>query len=262
MSKKILLAAFFLPVFAVGSTYSEVIEQSEKGRLSVTQPPVPWKKNDFVCVFVDSKAVACGVVVVSEEEVAEVDLDFSNEPIQKGWMVGPPPPKGSVQAPIVESDAVKLRSQFGPRNLVKAALLWDVSQWFYAVSYTRLVSNHVAFGLQTEFFDAFDLNRNLSGYGFLLTRSFFTQPRFSGIGAQLGVGPYVFFANSNGMQVTALSLIVEASISWRFALLNGVSLGVNSGLRFISAPSLPSGMSIGVFHPFKAAIGLDLGVSL
>ncbi len=256
------MAAFFLSLFAMSAPFSEVVEQLEKGRVSITQPPALWKQNDFVCVFFDSKAVACGVVVASREDIAEVDLDFSNEPLQKGWRVGPPPPKGSLQVAVIESDSVKLRSQFGPRNLFRGAFEWDVSQWFYAVSYSRLISNHVAYGVQMEVFDVFDLNRNLSGYGFLLTRSFFTQPRFAGIGAQIGVGPYVFFTNANGSQVTALSVVVDASISWRFKLLQGVSLGVNSGLRFLPAPSLPVGASIGVFQPLKAAIGLDLGVSL
>jgi hypothetical protein len=262
MVKASVMAAFFVSAFVFGTPYSEVIEQSEKGRLSVTQPATAWKKDDFVCVFFDSKVVACGVVVVSEEEVAEVDLDFSNQVVQKGWMVGPPPPKGTLQPSVVEGTGVKLRSQHGPRNLLRGGLFWDVSQWFFAASYNRLVSNHVAFGIQGEILDVIDSDKNLSGYGFLLTRSFFTQPRFAGIGAQIGVGPYVFSVSSNGLQATALSVAIEASISWRFQLLNGLSLGVNSGLRFVPAPSLPTGMSIGVYHPLKAAVGLDVGLSL
>jgi hypothetical protein len=239
---------------------SRLLEIPEKGAAKVSQATPLWKNGEFLCLYRQEKTIACGVVTSADAQFARVVLDFSNEPLEVGDKAGKPAAsKQTAGNRVAESDHVRLVDPGGARFLFKSALLWDVSQWFVSNSAEIKVSNHVSYGVKFDFFDVFRVNPKLLGRGVFLTRTFYTLPHFSGIGAQIGMGPYFFAADDGVSQANAVSAAVELSVSCRFSLFWGLTFGMQSGIRFISIPKLGA-VNVGKFHPFRGAIGIDLAL--
>jgi hypothetical protein len=246
---------------AASADTGRVLSMTDKGRVKLSQPASqPWKVGDFLCLYQAESIVACGVVSSTEASEIELDLDFNKATIEPGLEVRKPPARmRAAPVAIVEGPGVRLFAPESAENFLRAALLWDVSQWFFTGSFERALSNHVSMGVKVDAFDLFDANRKLSGCGILLTRSFFTLPRFRGIGVQVAVGPYFFTGNDGVNQGNGVSFLVDLNAVWRFQLFEGISLGIQTGMRWIPAPYIQNGVNIGAFFPIRGSLGLDLG---
>lgn len=240
---------------------ARLLEAPEKGIAKISHPATAlWKNGDFLCLYRAEKTIACGVVTSANNVSATLALDFTNEPLEPGDRVDKAKPgKKTAGVPIVESENVHLRSGSGASIFLRTALLWDVNQWFLSTSAEFAVSNHVAYGVKADLFDVFRVNPKLTGKGVLLTRTFFTLPHFSGIGAQLGMGTYFFTGNDGVLTGNGVSFVAELNVSCRITLLRWLTMGFQSGLRYISTPNL-QGVDVGKFHPLRGAIGIDLAL--
>ncbi len=263
---KILALSLLLPFAATAAgTDPQFLKMVETGVALISNPPGKmWKEGEFLCVYKTEKASACGVVNKVEPEGAYLKLDFSDDgQLGVGDRVAKPrPQKEPGPAVVVESDNVWLRAYTKPRNWFRTALLWDVDQVFWTLGYNRAISSHVALGFKFDVFDVFNVNRDIDGYGVLLTRTFFTLPYYGGIAALVGVGPFFFrMPNASGLK-DATTLIVEVNMSWRFQLKSWLGVGFQFGMRWIPRPAV-AGFNLGtLYHPIRGAVGIDLSIRL
>ncbi len=261
MTKILLAIALLSPLSLRAEGLGRLLELPARGIAKISHPGgEPWRSGDFLCLYREEKTIACGVVRATDARTATLALDFTNEALEVGDRVDrAKPAKKTPGAPIIENDNVRLNAGGGATFFFKTALLWDVSQWFSSTTADIAVSNHVSYGAKFDFFDVFRVNPKLTGKGALLTRTFFTLPHFSGISAQIGMGPYFFSGTDGTNTASSVSFVAELNVGFRFVLLRGLSIGFQSGLRYITAPQLV-GVNIGKFHSFRGAIGIDLAL--
>lgn len=251
-----------LGLHAVSAPEVSRVVQVEKDAVRVTAGTPPWVVGDFVCVERNGVAGGCGVISDVENGEAVIALDFTNVELMVGDTVTKP--KGRLKPsaqPLPVGENITMRSFQRPKNLFRAALLWDLDQWFTSLEYQRAVTSHVAYGVKVDLFDTFDINKVLDGTGFLLTRNFFTRTSFSGIIGQVGMGAYVLTADNGTARARRVSFVVEFSAGWRFQLRSWLGLGLQFGLRFLTKPDF-GGINPGKFHPVRSAIGTDLTIRL
>lgn len=240
----------------------QVVEVLEHDEIRISAPEGGnWKPGEFLCVMRAGKNIACGVARDEGDKGSIIKLDFTNEVPQVGDSIAKPKAGKTAVTPIPKSDNISLRGFYRPKNWIRSALLWDVNQWFYSAGYERLFTGHVSWGAKFELFDIFNVNTQLDGYGFLLTRSFFSLPSFSGVTAQVGTGAYFFTGRNGVIERQAVSFIVELNVGWRFQLLRCVGLGFQFGMRYITQPNF-QGLSVGAYHPLRGAIGMELALRL
>lgn len=259
MIKILSLALFVFAFSAHAEKPSQILELKERNSIQISHGAGGnWKVEDFVCAERDGRSVACGVVTVSTPENAVVQLDFANEEVQVGDSIVRPKSRKSTGGDTIKPSAnVHFLGPYHPRNWFRGAMLWDVNHWFVTASYERATSTHVAWGAKLDIFDAFNVNKSLDGFGVLLSRTYFTRPNFTGVSGQIAAGPFFFTGTDPlGLQAKSVSFILEISASMRFQIARFAAIGFNFGIRYITKPSMP--INYGVFHPLRAALGLEI----
>ncbi len=259
MVKILCIVLSFAAFSARAEKPAQIVELKDRTAVLISHPPGGnWKIEDFVCAEREGRSLACGVVTVSTSDHAILQLDFTNEDVKVGdSIVRPKAKKTQTADPLRESPNIHFLGNYHPRNWFRGAMLWDVNHWFMTAAYERATSSHVAWGAKLDIFDVFNVNKNLDGFGLLLSRTYFTRPNFSGVSGQISAGPYFFTGTDPlGLQAKSVSFILEVSASLRFQVLRFASVGFNFGIRYLTKPTMP--ISYGVFHPLRAALGLEI----
>jgi hypothetical protein len=263
MTKILAFILSFSAISMAAAVDPQFLKMTEPGLALVSHPPLQtWKEGEFLCVFHGDKAAACGAVSKSEPAGAFIRIDFtdSTELMEGDRVAKPRTGKETAPVAIVESNNVWLAPYAPSKWLFRTGLMADLDQIYSVAAFDRSVHNHLAYGLKVEWYDTFNMNKGLDGYGLLLTRTFFTLPYFHGVGATLGFGPY-FFRNPTGYGApSTTTFIAEFSVAWRFDIRSWLAFGVNFGVRWIpkfNAPSFDIGPK---YHPLRGALGLDISI--
>lgn len=260
---KFFAALLLFPLLASGADASRVMEVLGDNRLRISAPTgTNYAEGDFLCVARDSRNIACGIVDSAASTGVSLVLDFVNEAPQTGDLVlRPSTGKPRSDTPLVESDSVMIYPFSRPKNWFRAALLHDRFHFLTSYSYERAINNRVSWGGKFDWYDSFNVDTTLDGYGALLTRTFFTQPSFSGIALQLGAGAYFFTARQGASEYKGASFIGEISIGWRWQLRSWMGIGFQAGVRWLTTPQF-DGYTLSGFKQLRAAVGADLSLRL
>ena len=226
---------------AEGQTRSTVIKfDKRRHRASINDDPYhTWQRKDSVCIFRGTRAMACGKVIAVgiKGAVVQITQQTSQGAVKPGDEARYYEPEKKMPEITDEELASETLMEGKPYTYnvtlgysLSLDIMFPVAHFYWSVSPT------IAIGIQPAYISktGTTADSKLSGFGGMLTASYFGDEHFRGMWIMLGSGFYRLSANNATLTEQTNYPILQGTFGWREDWAHGLNVAAAAGIRFLS----------------------------
>lgn len=235
-----------------------------RNRVSITDDSYhTWAKKDSVCVYRQTRAIACGKVIALGISGAVIQLTQHHaaaiKPGDEARYFEPDKkmPEISDDQLMAENilDAKPYQYNIVAGYNISIDLMYPMLHFYYSVA------PNVAIGLNPVYIKKTGsvVGSELKGFGGMLTAHYFSDEYFRGLWLQLGSGFYHLTGKNATIEESSNFPIVQFTVGWREDWAHGLNIAAAVGGRFLSplTKSIPE-VQYPSLHPLAV---VEVGVS-
>lgn len=251
---------------AEGQVRAQVLKfDKRRHRASISDDPYhTWQRKDSVCIFRGTRAMACGKVIAVgiKGAVVQITQHTSQGAVKPGDEARYYEPEKKMPEITDEELASETLMEGKPYSYnIDVGYNLSLNIMHPIVGFYWCVAPEIAVGLMPTYISktGTTVDSKLSGFGGMLTASYFGDEYFRGLWLMLGSGFYHLSATNGTLTEATNYPVVQFTVGWREDWAHGLNVAAALGGRFLSPLSadMPE-----ISYPSLAPIALiQVGIS-
>lgn len=256
-------APFKAPEGQVRSTVTKF--DKRRHRVSISDDPYhTWQRKDSVCIFRGTRAMACGKVIAVGIKGAVVQITQHSsagavKPGDEARYFEPEKKMPEITDEELASETLMEGKPYSYNITLGYNLSLDIM--YPIIHFYWSVSPEIAIGLSPGYISKTGStpDSKLSGYGGMLTASYFGDEYFRGMWLMLGSGFYHMTASNASITEQSNYPLLQFTVGWREDWAHGLNVAAAIGGRFLSPlnATIPE-VAYPSLHPIAL---LEVGIS-